>query len=148
MSSTPEINYRWYHPIYLLFLPILMIFPTVAGFLYFAAKKVDIPTSIWVFWVCSGVVSYFLLGLFVNRSRLHLEPGRVRVKNGPLPWWPSPTLKIETEDRFGSRSTRRGTSASMHYLVLESPQGNSRRVMQAPSSEKAQEWASLLNQSL
>ena len=145
MKPSPDICYRWFHPIHLLFVPIFLVFPVFGVFLYFGSQKIAVPTLLWVAWGCSGLVSYWLLGLFVNRSTVTLEDKRVRVRTGPLPW-PSKNFDVSDKDRFDSATARRGTSSTMHHLLLRSADGSSRRVLQAPSLDRAKEWAELLNQ--
>jgi hypothetical protein len=146
------ISWRWWTPIALF----LVMFCTVwDGFLvmwYGMALGMDAP-SMFIFFplihVAVGIgLSWYTIALFVNRTRVTIGGGEVRVHHGPLYWPGSRTLGLrgfsgtEVLERDNRTSSSRGSSGTVTWDVHVITSGVSHPLVTGLPAEHARWLAS------
>jgi len=122
-----RIRWRWFRP-----MALFLVFFCIAwdGFLVtwygLGLAMGDAPLIMFLFplvHVAVGVgLTYYTLALLVNTTTVAVSRGGLRVRHAPMPWAPSPTLRVtDLEQLYVERKVRHnknGTSVTFQLMAV------------------------------
>ncbi|MCB9746171.1 MAG: hypothetical protein H6741_00820 [Alphaproteobacteria bacterium] len=121
-GSHLQVTWRWFRAELLMLIPFAVAWDSFLVFWYaqalggaggpggFNLLMVIFPLA----HVAAGVgITYYAVANLVNRSRVDVTAGTLRVRHGPLPWWPMPTLPArDVEQLYVTRKVRRNKNGT------------------------------------
>jgi hypothetical protein len=121
-----KISWRWFTAGKLLLIPFAIAWNAFLVGWYDTALSSDAPWFMVVFpmaHVAAGIaIAWVAVANLVNRSWVTIEGGTLRVRHGPMPWWPRPTLPArDVEQLYCTRKVRQsknGTSVTFELRAV------------------------------